>query len=390
MRVVALPSRGLLPAVLAVAIAMAMAPLPASAALRLGDGQLDVNGTLQEVYNSDVQGNSAELADTITTFTPELEYLHTTGLLTLDAAAGVAFHVYALNPVYNSNDPYGNFTLKWLQDESKVDFSLTGSYTRNTEPNPYVSNIETSDNTAVNALFSHYVTEKTGYRLHFDYTGDEYVGTSSALNNVYQPRYGVDVFYDYSPKLQTFFRFDYRDTTLSYPIPGQVNLNSHDDQFLLGVKGDLLTKLNGQVAVGYVEREFDAGEPRQSGLLVDTSVGWNFAANGTLTVFVNDDFDTSPADESVRVFSSGVEVSQELSAKLTVGGRLAFNHNVFTDQTGATVRTDDIDSVGINFNYKFTETISGTGFVTYQKDRSNVALSAYDQAVVGVSVTVKI
>lgn len=176
------------------AILAAALPLAASAAFSVGEGQIDVNATVKGEYNSDVLQNNTELSDFVTDFTPELEFIHDKGLINLDLAGGVLFEEYDKHTIYNAVDPYGKGTLKWLDDQDKMDFKLTASYTRSTQPNEFINNIATSNDSLVNATFTHYATEKIGYRLHFDYTGTAYVQGSSFLDSVYSPRYGGDIF----------------------------------------------------------------------------------------------------------------------------------------------------------------------------------------------------
>lgn len=372
------------------AILAAALPLAASAAFSVGEGQIDVNATVKGEYNSDVLQNNTELSDFVTDFTPELEFIHDKGLINLDLAGGVLFEEYDKHTIYNAVDPYGKGTLKWLDDQDKMDFKLTASYTRSTQPNEFINNIATSNDSLVNATFTHYATEKIGYRLHFDYTGTAYVQGSSFLDSVYSPRYGGDIFYTYSPKLEGFLRYDYRESHLSYPNPGSVNVNSKDDQFLVGVKGELLPKLRGQVAVGYVDRKFDQGGAKQSGLLIDTRVDWSFLPDSTLGVYANHDFNSSPTDQSIKAFITGIDLTETINPKVIVTAGVFYSNDIYTGSLAeVTQRVDNSDGANISLAYKFTETLSGNLFYTYEKTRSTATVSTYNQDIVGLSLTAK-
>jgi len=353
------------------------------------DGQVFFNLTALGEYNSNITLNSSELSDWEWQLTPELEYLHKKGVLTLEFDAGVLVDLFNKDTHDDAENPYTKLSLNWAEDGGKSSLDLTASARRDTEPNQFINTIATSDDYNLSAAFAHHLTEKFGYRVHADFNGSAY-NASTGFDSTYTPSVGLDAFYQYSPKLESFLNYTYRWTNLSYAAAGQTDVNSRDQRLAVGLKGDLLTKLTGNVTVGFVQRRFDVGGDEHGALFADTSVDWNYLEKCNVTVFANHDFSTSPGDQSVTAFTTGLEFTEDVTEKITLGQRLAYGNSIFAGGTDiVTARSDNTDTLNLRASYKFTDLISSNLFFTYQKARSTEAASSFNQTVIGMSVTAK-
>jgi hypothetical protein len=307
-------------------------------------------------------------------------------LLRANATAGVEFQRFAEHTAANSNNPYVTTMFNWPREEGKSEGGLSASWRRVASANEMVNQRTRSNNTNVDAAFGHFVTEKIGYRLLGSFLDHHYLTTGySSIRNW---SVGIEGRYQYSPKLEAILGYSFRQSATRDRNPALPNVDSKDHKVLAGLDGELLPKVKGRLAAGVVTREYTSGfGHRETALLLETAVDWTPDDDTTITLLGRRDFDTSPADQSVRRLLTDLGVRRIVYEKLEVSGGIGFEKATYTG--GFAGRDDDTLHLRARATYQFTRLISGGCDIAYRNTRSSLTIAQCSQVLVGASVGLK-
>ncbi len=364
---------------LTVSAALAMATGNVRAAASLGGGELYASGILRAEYDSNIFANNLEEEDVLFRLTPGLIWVRDAGLVRAEVAGGVEFQQFCDYTDENSSNPYGSLDLDWAREEGKSEGRLAASYRRNSFANPTVNERTKSDDLSFTGSVGHFATEKFGYRLKGTYLDQDYLTTG--YSSVRKASAAIEGRYQYSPKLETVLGYTFRDSATRKRF-GRASVNSTDHRFLLGFDGELLPKVTGRLAAGYVYRSFSsAAFDDESGLVIETALDWTPDPDTTVTVFAERDFDTSPVDQTIRSFRTGVDFARKVTPKFTVSAGISYEHANYVG--GPTSRTDDVVVVRGRASYAFTERIEAGADLNNRATNSTLAISDCNKLVAG-------
>lgn len=366
---------------------LALAALPlARADLSVARGSLSLTAVLDEEYDSNIFLNQFRTSDWHTTFTPGLKFVRDAGLIRLDTNAGVAFQRFQRYDTENSSDPFADASLRWTQEESNVDSRVSATYRRASQANIDVNTRTRAEDLGGRIFFGHFPAEKLGYHLNAGYNNQNFL--LDGMSDIRTRDVSGDVRYHYSTKLDAFVGVGKRWSD-TYHVPVFLNsFDSEDVSLKVGVEGEILPKVTGQLAAGWVRRSFkNVLGGSQSGALLDTSLTWRPDDEMSVRLLANRDFDTTPVDQSVMRQVTGIETHRQIREKL--GITLGYSHAVSRYIGVGVSRRDSSNIYLLGADYQLTKTWKAGVHANYAATDSNVVVSDYNHFVGGANVSVQ-
>lgn len=325
-------------------------PVPAHAAWDLARGSLSAILEPTLGYDSNLFANSEAVGDFLYGGSSFLSFERDAGLLGVAAEAGLRFERFFEESANDSTLPFANLSLVYAPDEGYADGSATLSYAAASQANQDLNTRVDSDQFAAKAAFGYLPTDKWGYRI----------GVSGSAEQFDDPRFAdlevigasVDLRHLVSPKLEYAIGAAWRSSTSSGRSGGR---DSDDLNLRASARGDLLSKLSGNVSAGWVQRFGGSGVDDASGVFLDVSVDWPFGEQQALTLAVGSDFDTSPNAETVERLLASLSFSQRFGEKLSQRSGVEAGSASYT---GGTDREDTFIGARTAWTYRFTPSLS--------------------------------
>ncbi len=359
------------------------AALAGRADFEVARGAVSVTASALEEYDSNIFANADQQSDWHTVLTPGATFVRNVGLIMTDLKGGVKFQRFADHTSADSNDPFGSAELRWDQGEGKTMGDLNISYQKISDAN-YEVNTRTEANDFETSLdFGSYPVEKFGFKIRGDYLDRNYLDWG--LSDFHREQIETDLRYQYSPKGEAFIGA-VGQLNNTYNIPPMLpTMDSDDLKYEFGVDGEVLPKLTGSFATGWVTRHFRSrAGGRRSGILFASSLQWHPDDESQVSFIANRDFDTTAIDQSVLQLTLGVELRREVLSKANVTvGVYHFDGNYIG--IPATVdRKDNGFSGRVGIEYSLTTHWKAEAHLSYNNTRSTLQFSQYDRTIVGV------
>ncbi|MEX2248140.1 MAG: outer membrane beta-barrel protein [Parvibaculum sp.] len=195
--------------------------------------------------------------------------------------------------------------------------------------------------------------------------------------------------YDVSPDMNVFV--EGRLNQIRYDLQPPAVADSRDSEGYAvqgGVTFAITRLVSGEVAVGYLEQEYDSPAFRNvSGLAYNADISWSMTPLTTVTFGAG-----SSVDESTSVGVGGrlsqyarVGVDHELMRNVQLSGALRFQND---DYEGTTQNEDYLDA-GVGVRYLMNRNVSLRLGYDYGTRESNVAGRDYTENRVGLSLTLQ-
>lgn len=365
---------------------LALAASPALAILPFAKGELFVQGELRTEYDSNIYVNSAEVNDTLFTFTPGVSFIRNAGLLRLSVSTGLEIQRFVDNTQHDGENGQFSTSLNWNNEEGKADAKLNLGANRTAFANTYLNDRTVTDNYSLTGNFGLWTTEKFGFRLSTDLLDQRSV--KGGYSDVRKSLFGVDGRYLVSPKLEVVGGYAYRHTGTYKASTTAAELRSDDHRFSVGVDGEITSKVKGQILAGYVLRDLSQGSSRnQSSPFAKIALDWETAEKTRFNFSIKKDFDTSAANQSINKFDVTLSGTQDLNAKLSATTTLNYMHGNYVG--GSAGRADNSYMGRVSFNYRFTDRASAMVYGSMTRSTSSMALAEYKRYTIGFSVIAK-
>ncbi len=363
-----------------------LGPVPAiRAEIALGRGSLGLTADVVSEYDSNIYSNRSETADWHSVLTPSAKFIRDAGLLRVDAKAGVQLQHFQSNNRENSTDPFLQLDVKRANqdpEENKFDAAFETFWRRRSEANVDLNARTRVEEFDVKASFKHFPLEKVGYKVAAEFFNQDFL--SRGISDIRTKSIDGEGRYHFSPKADVFVGTGGRWSENHDVAAGSPAFKSEDVKFKLGLDGEILPKVTGRVAAGYVKRRFrTAGGGTQSGALFDTSLQWQPDNESALKFTLNRDLDTTPVDQSVTRLIAGVEAWRQIREKVQVS--LGFSHAASKYVGVGLQRQDDTYTGTAGVAYSFTNRFKGGLRLSYATTDSNFAVAKYDRFIGGLS-----
>ncbi|MBX3489222.1 outer membrane beta-barrel protein [Parvibaculum sp.] len=195
--------------------------------------------------------------------------------------------------------------------------------------------------------------------------------------------------YDVSPDMNVFVEGRLNQVRYDLQPPAVPNSRDSEGYAVQGGVTFAITRLvSGEVAVGYLEQEYDSPAfPDVSGLAYNADISWSMTPLTTVTFGAG-----SSVDESTSVGVGGrlsqyarVGIDHELMRNVQLGGALRFQNDDFEGSP----QNEDYFDAGIGVRYLMNRNVSLRLGYDYGARDSNVAGRDYTENRVGLSLTLQ-
>lgn len=320
--------------------------------------------------------SSGEVDDTILSFSPGLD-------LVFGRNAATSGNVYyrheflKYTDVSQQDTDLANFGINSLYSNGKSKFDFGASYGEfaTNEPSAPGAIVE-RDVMSLRALGEVGATEKTsvGAGVRFEKT-DYALGGSYKDSDIWTVP--LDVYFEYSPKMQASVGYRYRSTDLS----GN-GIGSKDHFLNIGARGEFTPKLVGQIRVGYVTREFDnSGDDSSFG--ADMNLNFAATAKTSLTLGFTNDYGSSATGDSTRTASFNVGVNNRID------DQWSWNANLVYRAIDYPTRSEDFFQGGVGVAYTYSAFVNFAGSLTHRSNSSTLASSEFDNNVFSIAANIR-
>lgn len=297
---------------------------------------------------------SNEADDTIVSFTPGLDFVFGRNAAT---SGNVYYrHQFLRYSDYSQQDTdLANVGLNTLYNSGKSKFNFGVSFAELAQnDNTVAGAIIERDVTSVRASGEVGVSEKTSIGAGVNLEKNNYAlgtFTDSTVWNV-----PVDMYFEYSPKLQASVGYRYRNTELSGAA-----LDSKDHFFSVGARGEFTPKLTGQIRVGYTLRDF-SNNTDDTDFGAEANLTYAFSEKTSVAINALSDYSSTPVGASTQVKRLGV------SSNTRVTEQWSWNANLSYSVTEYDRREDSLVSGGLGLTYIYSNFVN---FAATYSVRSN-------------------
>jgi hypothetical protein len=191
----------------------------------------------------------------------------------------------------------------------------------------------------------------------------------------------VQYFYEVQPKLDASVGFRYRQNNLDGPLGG---FDSDELFYNVGVRGEITPKLTGEVQVGYLQFNPDAGNDEDSfGLKANLTFAVSPKTN--LLLDANSQYGYSGIGQSYQDTGLTFSFNTAISAAFSVNGNVFWHAYDYT----TTTQQDDYYGGQIAGTYAFNEHAELSASYAYADNDSNLAFANFKQNRFVLSATLK-
>jgi hypothetical protein len=358
-----------------VAVAAKAAPFMA-----VGDGaELFATGVLGVRADDNILlSNNDKQSDVIFDLVPGLEFdfgknAQTQGSLTL----ADAFALYTDHSAYNTNLASGDFVTKY--DDGKMKLGFNAGYHELNQNTVDVRGLIRRDITNAGANGEVGVTEITAVGggvtyYHENYHPSNYVDSDTLT-------VPLNFYYKWTPKVDLSLGYQYRD----YQAKSGSALDSIDNFYNVGARGEFSPKLTGKFAIGYTERRFSGNVGSRSLLGLDASFAYEISPKTTLQLGASNDFGTSPTGQQQKNLTVNALVSTKLTEEWSLNGGVSYRGIKYDSISGNLGRTDDYWEGTLGASYIVNANLRVIGAYVYRTYSSDITASEFDNNVFSIA-----
>jgi hypothetical protein len=200
------------------------------------------------------------------------------------------------------------------------------------------------------------ITEKSSLAIGVTYDRTNYKPNGYIDNSVWSVP--VDYYFEYSPKLDLSVGYRRRESDL-----GSGGIDSEDNFFNIGARGEFTPKVTGQLRVGFGMREFDTGgDDDQIG--IDGSLAFEASSKTSYRFTLSNDFGSSASGDSTKNFALGLTAVSQVTQQMSWNAGL--NYRAIEYST----REDDYFEGQIGLNYVYNTYLNFGASFTHRKNDS--------------------
>ena len=369
----------------------------AHAITTLGHGRLVGSASARVDYDSNVfvSGTSDSALrsvgkrkdDLVGTINAEGRYVHEAGIVTFDAGVSAAANLFQDNTDQNSTDPAFDARIGYNPSD-KTQANVSISYRRNTIANETVNDRTRSNDASFSGQFTHLTTEKLGFRLTGNYSGNNFLTSGYSDTTTYG--LGLHGVYVYSPKLKLLSGINRGESWNSNGPVGRRNPSTRDWRYTVSAEGEFAPKVTGDVSLGLTQHDSTkAGFGDANALFAAAGVSWAASQKTSWNFNVSQDLSLSAADQAAKNLNLSLGVSQRFSDKLSGSASVGYDRSNYVGEAATNSRRDNGYSLRGRLSYILNDYSSVDVAAGYRNNNSSNTTSDYDRVNVGGGVSVR-
>lgn len=205
------------------------------------------------------------------------------------------------------------------------------------------------------------VTEKSSVAIGVIYDRTNYKPAGYTDNSIWSVP--VDYYFEYSSKLDLSVGYRRRESDL-----GTGGVDSEDNFFNVGARGEFTPKVTGQLRVGFGQREFGTGGDDDL-VGIDGSLAFEASSKTFYRFTISNDFGSAASGDSTKIFALGLQGVSQLSQQMSLNAGLNYRAIEYSS------REDDYFEGQIGINYVYNNNVNfGASYVHRKNDSTNGVL----------------
>ena len=355
---------------------------------QIGDSGAVAIGFEASVISTDnVNRDSTEDSDVITSVLPTLQYKSDAGAASIEAYVGQEFITYNDLSENDSEDLKSNVKITFPDELDGENFSLVieGGYNEYTSARSNQGGqggVVSTEEVDLSLKTSYYITEDITLRAAVEHLDKESLTTGFAdLTTMTVP---VAFYYEIDESLSAGIGYRSRSSEVGNQVTS-AKADSDDDAFFVGIENQVSDIWGYELEVGVQDRSFDAnGIADQDGLFASLLVNWQISDMTELVGELSNEFGTTLANQSTEIKSVGVQLNHTFDERISASLGLSNEEIEYTQANGA--RDDDRFSSFLTVDYKLMDgqwTLRGS--VSHDDNDSTVAPANYQALRGGLS-----
>ncbi len=188
----------------------------------------------------------------------------------------------------------------------------------------------------------------------------------------------VKYYWKVQPKLDLSAGVRYRSNKIS----GAGAIDSNELFYSVGARGEITPKLIGEVSVGYVSFDPDAGKS-QGSIGLDANFALALTPKSSLNFAASNRYGYGAVGDSYRIASISGGFNTALTTDFTLAGSLAYNQYDYN----ASTRQDDFWSGNVSATYAINQNLSVNGTYSYSNNDSDLPVATFKNSILALSAT---
>jgi hypothetical protein len=348
------------------------------ALVRVGEGSIDFILDLSTYYDSNINSRSDGLDDFILTASPGLTYSRDSKNFGMEATAGISFIKYVDNDQYDDANFFFDLSLTPNARMETSRFVVSGDL---------ILQNETRSEESVGEIVTVLTYGASGQIVYNPNSRYSIIGSASYTHEdpdspqySQQDRYGaglsVEVPMNENIDTQAGVSYEYTqsDDTL---------VDNEVYTYFVGLSGNLLPKLAGNISGGIQQRTLDSGG-KDNGPYLAAGLDWMASERTQMTLDAFNGFGTTIDDQTSKTFTVTLTGRHQLSRAWSINADIGYIEEQYSGLNLTVDRTDKQVFIGAGTSYQLVEWGSiGLDF-RYSDKTSTDATFEYDRLRVGI------
>ncbi|WP_269523419.1 outer membrane beta-barrel protein [Coraliomargarita parva] len=362
-------------------------PLLLKAEIQLGNKGAAAFGLNSKVeYDSNLNRSANDIDDYIFIAQPNLLYRYDTGLLYIDAFAGLQFRRYDDNTSLNTENIKSGIDIEYPQDAQDTNFDLhfTAGYNEVSTGDSLLQSFIQKEIINLGLTGHYYFTDR--YYLSSGILYRSEVAKTDGFADVTTYTLPLDFMYRYNDALSFGLGYRYKRTTVDGTDP---TADSDSHSWYLVSEGMLTPTVELEGRLGLQYRDFDESAfDSQTSVFAELVASWMMDERSKLELTAGSDTETTSANQAVESMYLNFAYDHDFDEKLSMRAELGYANNDFERLIdGGTYRSDDKYYGYIEAIYELIEDrLSLNASLYYSDQDSDVKLADYDRTFVIVGV----
>jgi hypothetical protein len=188
----------------------------------------------------------------------------------------------------------------------------------------------------------------------------------------------VKYYYKYQPKLDFSAGVRYRSNKIS----GASGADSSEVFYSVGARGEITPKLVGEVSVGYITFDPDAGKS-QSSIGLDSNLTFSLTPKTSLNLTASNRYGYGAFGDSYRISTISGGFDTALTNDFHLAGSLGYTKYDYN----FTIRQDDFWTGQLSATYDISHSLSVNGTYSYANNDSDLPVATFKNNILALSAT---
>ena len=366
--------------VLASAISVfAINSLTAAPLVTVGDlGTISFDGSASVKLDDNIfRQENGEVDDVVVVFSPGLVATLGRNSSDLDISLSTSYDFVSYQDKSDLDSELFHFGAQGAYRSSRLQVSANANYDESKSNNEIANrngDLLEREESGFGLKGEYTLSPKFSVKVGYDWRETAYVGTyADDYQDRKYRRIPIDIFYELTPKLDFSVGYTYGD------IDVENGSDATTDNFNVGLRGELLPKLIGNLKVGY--NQYDSDSRDTASLALDADLNWTVSSKISHRISIYRNFDASATGTGTQESKVNASTIYQLNSKISLSGQIGYS---IRDYLGSD-RKDDLTSIGANGTYRLNRNWNlNAGYVFSKNDSTRIG-SSYDSNIFTIS-----